>query len=94
MTGPDLADSFLPTALLSSVGFMLLELYVGGRFIEWRAIKSGIRGMIAKPAHIQVARACSLFLLDVLTVVPDATNTNELAQFVPFSIGALIVIRK
>lgn len=43
-------------------------------------------------ANRQVARAGSLFLLEILTVVPNAVVTNQLAQFIPFSIGALVVL--
>nr|VWO97765.1 Thioredoxin 1 (Trx-1) [Ganoderma boninense] len=43
-------------------------------------------------ANRQVARAGSLILLEVLTVVPNAVLTNQLAQFIPFSIGALFVL--
>lgn len=43
-------------------------------------------------ANRQVARAGSLFLLEILTVVPNAVVTNQLAQFIPSSIGALVVL--
>ena len=83
---------FTPTALLSSIGFMILELYVGGRFFQWRSSRNNSRGIATKSTNVHIARAGSLLLLDVLTVAPNAMNTNQLAQFIPFSVGALIVI--
>lgn len=48
--------------------------------------------MFAKSANIYVARACSLLVLDLLTIVPNAMTTNQIAQFIPLSVGALIVL--
>lgn len=48
--------------------------------------------MLAKSVNMQVGRGCSLLLLDVLTVVPNAATINQLVQFVPFSVAALIVL--
>ena len=84
--------SFAPTALLSSFGFIVLELYIGARFVSWESSKMGFRAFFKQSANLQVARAGSLLLLDILTIVPNAVVTNELAQFIPFSIGALIVL--
>ena len=52
----------------------------------------GFRTFFKQSANLQVARAGSLLLLDILTTVPNAVVTNELAQFIPFSVGALIVL--
>ncbi|TBU32773.1 hypothetical protein BD311DRAFT_510283 [Dichomitus squalens] len=83
---------YAPTALLSSIGFIVLELYIGVRFLGWDGLRSGLRSFFRQSANLQVARAGSLLLLDVLTVAPNAVATNELAQFIPFSIGALMVL--
>ncbi|RPD67166.1 hypothetical protein L226DRAFT_452548 [Lentinus tigrinus ALCF2SS1-7] len=83
---------FVPTSLLSSFWFIVLELYMGGRFLGWDGYKTSFRAMLSDSANVYVARACSLLLLDVLTVVPNAIDTTRLAQFIPLSIGALIVL--
>ncbi|KAI0719557.1 hypothetical protein C8T65DRAFT_736502 [Cerioporus squamosus] len=83
---------FVPTSLLSSFWFIILELHMGGQFLGWDAYKMSFRAMLSESANVHVARACSLLLLDVLTVVPNAMDTNRLAQFIPLSIGALVVL--
>ncbi|KAM5540512.1 hypothetical protein V8D89_005970 [Ganoderma adspersum] len=83
---------FAPTALLSSFAFIILELYVGARFLDWHGCQTSLGAFFMQSANRQVARAGSLFLLEILTVVPNAVVTNQLAQFIPFSIGALVVL--
>lgn len=39
-----------------------------------------------------LARVLSLFVFDMMTVVPDATPTTLPAQFIPFSVGAILVM--
>ncbi|KAI0650811.1 hypothetical protein C8Q79DRAFT_1007043 [Trametes meyenii] len=85
-------DQYLPTALLTSIGFLVLELYVTARFLGWEDRQYGLRAMAAKSANLQVARGASLVLIDALTFAPTVVITNVLAQFVPFSLGALIVL--
>ena len=41
---------------------------------------------------VRIARAVSLLALDIMTVAPDSANFNLLADFIPRSIGALLVI--
>ncbi|KAI0750802.1 hypothetical protein C8Q80DRAFT_1098745 [Daedaleopsis nitida] len=82
---------WIATALLSSIGFIILELYMIVRFLGWDVRKNGFWAMLARSANLQVARACSMLLLDLLTVVPNASNTNVLAQFIPLSVGILVV---
>ncbi len=84
--------SFAPTALLSSFGFIILELYVGARFLDWNGCQTSLGAFFLQSANRQVARAGSLFLLEILTVVPNAVVTNQFAQFIPFSVGALVVL--
>ena len=53
-----------------------------------------------KPARLQCAtvqdtllvQAGSLLLFDLLVFVPDAILTGLIAEFIPFSIGALTVL--
>ncbi|EIW61971.1 uncharacterized protein TRAVEDRAFT_57115 [Trametes versicolor FP-101664 SS1] len=83
---------FLPTALLTSIGFILLELYVAIRCLAWENRKYGWRVMVSQSANLQVARAVSLLLIDILTFAPNVIRLNVLGQFIPFSLGALIVL--
>ncbi|KAH9853475.1 hypothetical protein C2E23DRAFT_728451 [Lenzites betulinus] len=83
---------FLPTALLAGVGFILLELYMAIRLMGWEDRQHGWGRMLKKSANLQVARAISLLLIDVLTLPPNVVDTNVLAQFIPFSLAALIVL--
>ena len=72
-----------------------MELYVGGRlFMKWRTTNAGVRtiALVTNSTKIHMLRAGSLLLLDILTLVPNVVTTNQLAQFIPFSIGALIVM--
>ncbi|KAI1795229.1 hypothetical protein LXA43DRAFT_994003 [Ganoderma leucocontextum] len=83
---------FAPTALLSSFWFIISELYVGARFLDWNGCQTSLGAFFMQSANLQIARAGSLFLLEILTIVPNAVVTNQLAQFIPFSIGALVVL--
>lgn len=42
--------------------------------------------------HPRIVQAGSLLLFDLLVVVPNTTYTNLVAEFIPFSIGALGVL--
>lgn len=42
--------------------------------------------------NARIVQAGSLLLFDLLVVVPNTTYTNLVAEFVPFSIGALGVL--
>ena len=70
---------------------IILEVYLIVRFI-----------LLSAPRHlaftaredVHLVQAGSLLLLDILTIVPDSTKTNTLAQYIPFSIGAIFVLGK
>ncbi|KAI0832418.1 hypothetical protein BC628DRAFT_1309421 [Trametes gibbosa] len=83
---------YLPTALLTSIGFILLEVYMAIRFLGWEDRQYGWRPMLKRSANLQVTQGLSLLIIDILTLAPNVANTNVLAQFVPFSLGALIVL--
>ncbi|KAI9063247.1 hypothetical protein FKP32DRAFT_1572377 [Trametes sanguinea] len=85
-------DRYLPTAILTSASLIIIELYMLMRCLSWEDRLSGLGYMFHKSMNLQVARASSLLLLDVLTVAPNVVNTNVLARFVPFSLAALIVL--
>ncbi|KAI0771625.1 hypothetical protein BD413DRAFT_475705 [Trametes elegans] len=82
-------DMYLPTALLTSLGFIVVEVYVVIRLLSWRERSTGL---VANSASIQIARAGSLLLIDVLTLAPNVVVTGILAQFIPLSVGALLVL--
>jgi hypothetical protein len=42
--------------------------------------------------NAMIVQAGSLLLFDLLVVIPNAIFTNLLAEFIPFSIGALGVL--
>ncbi|CDO75583.1 hypothetical protein BN946_scf184858.g23 [Trametes cinnabarina] len=85
-------DRYVPTAILTSATSVFLELYMVIRNLSWEDRTAGLFYMLRRSANLRVAQASSLLLIDVLTVAPKVTNTNVLAQFVPFSLGALIVL--
>lgn len=80
---------YLPTSLPMSLITIILEVYLIVRFI-----------LLSAPRHLAFAaledvhlvQAGSLLLLDILTIVPNSTKTNTLAQYIPFSIGAILVL--
>lgn len=41
---------------------------------------------------ITLIRACSLLILDLLTVVPDVKAMGLIAEFLPFCLGAVLVM--
>ncbi|KAH9899871.1 hypothetical protein C8Q73DRAFT_638400 [Cubamyces lactineus] len=85
-------ERFLPTAILTFASFIALEVYITTRSLGWEGRRSGLRSVLSKSANIQVARASSLLLLDVLTIAPNVMDTGVLAQYVPFSLGAILVL--
>ena len=60
--------------------------------MDWNGCQTNLSAFVIQSANRQVAQAGSLFLLEILTVVPNAVVTNQLAQFIPFSVGALLVL--
>jgi hypothetical protein len=87
--------SFTPTGLASSLALILAELYLTIRLIFF-ILPSGL-GWLSKLNLLgdsRVYRALSLLLLDVLTITSAAKPTNLLVDFVPFAIGAVVVLCK
>lgn len=71
----------------------MAELYLVARFIFFASPKSpGCFGKLDFLGDSRVYRALSLLLLDVLTITPAAKPTNLLVDFVPFAIGAVVVL--
>ncbi|THG98088.1 hypothetical protein EW026_g4031 [Hermanssonia centrifuga] len=84
---------FLPTALGSSIIHFVVELYLLARLVLLRLPhRPRMRDLINVTKALSIARVLSLLIFDLVTVVPDAMQTNIFAQFIPFSIGALVVL--
>lgn len=82
---------YLPTTLTSSTIRLVIEVYLVARLVALsRSQRRWLSDCTVKT--VVIVRACSLLLLDLLTVVPDSITTNIVADFLPFSIGALIVL--
>ncbi|KAI0921124.1 hypothetical protein AcW2_006201 [Taiwanofungus camphoratus] len=85
--------SYLPVALASSLTLIALELYTAIRLLAITLFHSSrLRKVGTSAAKIDIIRAVSLLTLDLLTIVPTAIRLNILAEFIPFSVGALFVI--
>lgn len=71
----------------------MIELYLLAR-VFWVRIprRARLRERLVGSKWFSIARICSLLVFDALTVVPDAISTNIFAQFIPFSVGALVVL--
>lgn len=41
---------------------------------------------------VRIARVASLLILDLLTLLPAAMSINLAAEFIPFSLGTLLVL--
>ncbi|KAJ7700137.1 hypothetical protein B0H17DRAFT_1048752 [Mycena rosella] len=80
---------FLPASLVSSILYFSLEVYAIARVMLLLASKLSMREVIR---DIRVLRPAALLLLELLTLVPSAVFTNIVAEFVPFSIGAVAVL--
>ncbi|KAJ7180146.1 hypothetical protein C8R43DRAFT_1117473 [Mycena crocata] len=80
---------FLPASLVSSMLYFSLEVYAIARVMLLLASGLQMRDVIK---DIRVLRPISLIFLELLTLVPSAVFTNTIAEFVPFSIGAVAVL--
>jgi len=87
--------SFTPTGLASSLALILAELYLIIRFI----FITSPRGLcwfskLDVLGDSRVYRGFSLLLLDALTITSAIKPTNLLVDFVPFAVGAVVVLCK
>ncbi|KAF9780175.1 hypothetical protein BJ322DRAFT_1112846 [Thelephora terrestris] len=84
---------FAPTGLASSLALILAELYLVARFIFLISSKGlGWLSQLDLLGDSRMSRALSLLLLDVLTITSATKPTNLLVDFVPFAIGAMVVL--
>ncbi|KAJ7781198.1 hypothetical protein B0H16DRAFT_1497416 [Mycena metata] len=81
---------FLPASLVSSILYFSLEVYAIARVMLFLASSVQMRHAIQ---DIRVQRPMALIFLELLTLVPSAVFTNTIAEFVPFSIGAVAVLQ-
>lgn len=82
---------FLPAAVVSSAMYIILEVFIVIRLCT-RIPRDSLQQRWAKLFDIRVLRALSLVVITLLTAVPSATVTNILAESIPYSIGAIIVL--
>jgi len=84
---------FLPTSLISSLIYLSVEVYVAARAISLIAppfLK--VHHRFGGLRDSKVLKAISLIVFELLTLVPAARFTNILGDFVPFSIGSVLVL--
>jgi hypothetical protein len=76
-----------------SVMFMILELYMIGRLLSFIAPPFlEFKHRIGAVTDTRVLRALSLLLFDILNLVLGVKVVSIVDEFVPFSIGALVVL--
>lgn len=84
---------FAPTGLASSLALILFELYLIVRFTVFISPKGlGWFSQLDLLRDFRVYRALSLLLLDTLAITSAAKPTNLLVDFVPFAVGAVVVL--
>jgi hypothetical protein len=84
---------FLPTSLVSSFIYFILELYIVIRLALLIApVFLQLKHRMGALTDLRVVRGLSLMFMELLTIVPAATFTGIVGEFIPFSIGALAVL--
>ncbi|KAF7352757.1 hypothetical protein MVEN_01242000 [Mycena venus] len=81
--------TFLPASLVSSILYFSLEVYAIARMMLILSSGAQMRQVIRDN---RVVRPLALIFLELLTLVPSAVFTNTIAEFLPFSIGAVAVL--
>ena len=85
--------SFTPTGLGSSLALICTEFYLVTRFISIISPKClGWSNKLETLSDPRVYRAISLLLLDGLTITSAVMPTYLLVDFIPFAIGAVVVL--
>ncbi|CAE6527418.1 unnamed protein product [Rhizoctonia solani] len=84
---------FLLTSLVVSLLNIALELYFMGRTF-FLLIPHFLRfhHKVEVVMDVRVARVASILVLDLLTLLPSALSINTAAEFIPLSLGALLVL--
>ncbi|EUC57700.1 iron reductase, putative [Rhizoctonia solani AG-3 Rhs1AP] len=84
---------FLLTSLLVSLLNIVLELYFMGRTFfllvpQFLQFHHKVEVMV----DVRVGRVASILALDLLTLLPSALSINTAAEFIPLSLGVLLVL--
>ncbi|CAE6521259.1 unnamed protein product [Rhizoctonia solani] len=84
---------FLLTSLVVSLLNIVLELYFMGRtFFLLVPHFLQLHHKVEVMMDVRVARVASLLALDLLTLLPSALSINTAAEFIPLSLGVLLVL--
>ncbi|CAE7221261.1 unnamed protein product [Rhizoctonia solani] len=84
---------FLLTSLIVSLLNIVLELYFMGRtFFLLVPHFLQFHHKVEVMMDVRVARVASILILDLLTLLPSALSINTAAEFIPLSLGALLVL--
>ncbi|CUA70248.1 hypothetical protein RSOLAG22IIIB_00600 [Rhizoctonia solani] len=84
---------FLLTSLLVSLLNIVLELYFMGRtFFLLVPHFLQFHHKVEVMMDVRVARVASILVLDLLTLLPSALSINVAAEFIPLSLGAILVL--
>ncbi|KAH7343862.1 hypothetical protein B0J17DRAFT_703643 [Rhizoctonia solani] len=84
---------FLLTSLVVSLLNIVLELYFMGRtFFLLVPHFLQLHHKVEVMMDVRVARVTSLLVLDLLTLLPSALPINTAAEFIPLSLGVLLVL--
>ncbi|OBZ70425.1 hypothetical protein A0H81_10026 [Grifola frondosa] len=83
----------LSTSVSRSISFLLLELYVAGRLISLTLSRPcRLSNFTAVLVSHDAAKAESLIIVDILALIPIAVHGSVLSQFIPVSVGSLLVL--
>jgi len=82
-----------PLSLATSIVQLTTNSYLAVRLVIQRMPSSPrIRDVLAAVATPSFGRAVSVIVLNLLILIPNAIEDNLLAQFVPFSIGGVLIL--
>jgi hypothetical protein len=83
----------MPSGLTASLLLILLDIYVIARTLMVTApMFLRLRHQLETISDSRIQRASSLLLLEAITIASAAVPTNIPLDFIPFSIGGVIVL--
>ncbi|KAF8607661.1 hypothetical protein BDV93DRAFT_603450 [Ceratobasidium sp. AG-I] len=84
---------FLPTSMTVSLLNILLELYFVARTFTLLVPQFlQFHHKVEMMMDVRVARVASILCLELLTLLPNSLSINIAAEFIPFSLGTLLVL--
>ncbi|OCH94108.1 hypothetical protein OBBRIDRAFT_823704 [Obba rivulosa] len=83
---------YLPTALASLISSTIVEVYFVCRLTTLAIVSRGKDFGHRNMAYGSFAKAVSLVVLDALTTASRVARVSEVAEFIPFSIGAVLCL--